>query len=154
MRTWPYFLLGSLVLGLDRLTKALVSGSLRLGESIPLVDGVLQLTRVHNLGGAFGLFPQHRAAFLGLSCGVALGLTLALAAGLLLGRLVRIGGCLLWAGAVGNLIDRLSWGYVLDFVELPRFPVFNVADSAIVVGAVFLGVGLFWRGHETAVRRA
>ena len=151
---WPYFVLASSVLGLDRLTKALVSGSLRPGESTPLLDGVLRLTRVHNLGGAFGLFPQHRAVFLGLSCGVALGLTLALGAGLLTRRLVMIGGALLWAGAVGNLIDRLSWGYVLDFVEFSHFPVFNVADCAIVVGAFFLAVGLFWRGHGPAVHRA
>ena len=151
---WPYFVLASSVLGLDRLTKALVSGSLRPGESIPLLDGVLRLTRVHNLGAAFGLFPQHRATFLGLSCGVALGLALALATGLFSQRLVRIGGSLLWAGAVGNLIDRLSWGYVLDFVEFSHFPVFNVADCAIVVGAFFLAAGLFWRGHGPAFHRA
>lgn len=151
---WPYFVLACSVLGLDRLTKALVSGSLRPGESIPLLDGVLRLTRVHNSGAAFGLFPQHRAVFLGLSCGVALGLTLALGAGLLTRRLVMIGGALLWAGAVGNLIDRLSWGYVLDFVEFSHFPVFNVADCAIVVGAFFLAAGLFWRGHGPAFHRA
>ena len=151
---WPYFVLASSVLGLDRLTKALVSGSLRPGESIPLLDGVLRLTRVHNLGGAFGLFPQHRTVFLGLSCGVALGLTLALGAGLLTRRLVMIGGALLWAGAVGNLIDRLSWGYVLDFIELPHFPVFNVADCAIVVGALLMAIGILWREREATVHRA
>lgn len=108
-----------------------------------MLDGLLRLTRVHNPGGAFGLFPQHRTAFLILSGGVALVLTLAL--GLGGNRWLRLGGALLWAGAWGNFIDRLAYGYVLDFLELPRFLVFNVADSAVVVGAVLLAVGLVWR---------
>ncbi|HIQ00112.1 TPA: signal peptidase II, partial [Candidatus Bipolaricaulota bacterium] len=57
----------------------------------------------------------------------------------------RGGGALLWAGAWGNFIDRFAYGYVLDFLELPRFPVFNLADAAVVVGAVLLAVGLVWR---------
>lgn len=108
-----------------------------------MLDGLLRLTRVHNPGGAFGLFPQHRTAFLILSGGVALVLTFAL--GLGGNRWLRLGGALLWAGAWGNFIDRLAYGYVLDFLELPRFLVFNVADSAVVVGAVLLAVGLVWR---------
>ena len=143
MRRWPYPALGLLILAVDRLTKAWVASSLAPGESVPLLDGLLRLTRVHNPGGAFGLFPQHRTAFLILSGGVALVLTFAL--GLGGNRWLRLGGALLWAGAWGNFIDRLAYGYVLDFLELPRFLVFNVADSAVVVGAVLLAVGLVWR---------
>ncbi|HAF70746.1 TPA: signal peptidase II [Candidatus Acetothermia bacterium] len=154
MRTWPYIVLGGGVLGLDRLAKALVFGGLAPGESLPLLGGVLKLTRVHNLGGAFGLLPQHRTVFLVVSGGIALGLTLFLVLGLLPGRWLRLGGALLGAGAWGNLIDRLSWGYVLDFIQLPGFPVFNVADLAIVVGAGLLALGLLWRGNGTAFRGA
>ena len=143
MRRWPYPALGLLILAADRLTKAWVASSLAPGESVTLLDGLLRLTRVHNPGGAFGLFPQHRTAFLILSGGVALVLTFAL--GLGGNRWLRLGGALLWAGAWGNFIDRLAYGYVLDFLELPRFLVFNVADSAVVVGAVLLAVGLVWR---------
>ena len=143
MRRWPYPALGLFVLAADRLTKAWVAASLAPGESIPLLGNFLHLTRVHNPGGAFGLFPQHRTAFLVISGGVALALTFVL--GLGGNRWLRGGGALLWAGAWGNFIDRFAYGYVLDFLELPRFPVFNLADAAVVVGAVLLAVGLVWR---------
>lgn len=143
MRRWPYPTLGFFILAADRLSKAWAAASLAPGESIPLVDGLLRLTRVHNPGGAFGLFPQHRTAFLILSGGVALALTFVL--GLGGSRWLRAGGALIWAGAWGNFIDRLAYGYVLDFLELPHFPVFNLADAAVVVGAVLLAVGLVWR---------
>ncbi len=145
MRRWPYLALGSLVLAADRLSKWWVAQKLTPGSSSPLLDGFLRLTRVHNPGGAFGLLPQHRLAFLLLSGGLAVALTVALALGPVTNRWLRVGGALLWAGAWGNFIDRLAYGYVLDFLELPRFPVFNLADSAVVVGATVLAVGLMRR---------
>jgi len=154
MRRSPYFLLSGCVLGLDRLSKWLVLRSFLPGESVPVIDGVLRLTRVHNAGGAFGLFPNHRGAFVALSAAVAAGLFAALLFGWLPGRLVRSGASLLLAGAVGNLVDRLSYGFVLDFVELPHFPVFNIADSAIVLGALLMAIGIFWREREATVRSA
>ncbi len=98
---------------------------------------VLRLTRVHNPGGAFGLLPDHTNVLLGVSVAVTL------IVGWMLWRariswVSRSGLTLLWAGTVGNLIDRVRWGYVLDFVQIPYFPVFNVADSAIVLGAALI----------------
>ncbi|HIP99580.1 TPA: hypothetical protein EYH33_03500, partial [Candidatus Bipolaricaulota bacterium] len=81
MRRWPYPALGLFVLAADRLTKAWVAASLSPGESIPLLGDLLHLTRVHNPGGALGLFPQHRTAFLVISGGVALALTFVLGLG-------------------------------------------------------------------------
>jgi signal peptidase II len=145
MRRWPYLALGSLALAADRFTKWWVLRSLAPGESIPLVDGFLRLTRVHNPGGAFGFLPQGRVAFLLLSGGVAVAATWALLLGLPGTRWPRLGLALLWAGAWGNFIDRLLYGHVLDFIEVPHFPVFNLADSAVVAGAALLALGLLWR---------
>lgn len=145
MRRWPYIALGASVLALDRLTKWLVLRGLSLGESFPVVDGVIRVTHIRNPGGAFGILPQHRAAFLIMSGGVAAVLTMLLAVGVPGGRWLRVGVALLCAGAWGNFIDRFAYGSVIDFIEIPRLTVFNVADSAVVLGAVALALGLVWR---------
>lgn len=141
MRRWLLGVAG--VLAVDQGTKAWVTQVLRPGEALPLWPGVLSLTRVHNPGAAFGLFPQGASAFLAVSAAVVAGL----GAMLFMGRLKGLsawGGTFVLAGALGNLLDRLRLGYVLDFLAFPHFPVFNVADSAIVLGAALLAVGIFW----------
>lgn len=141
---WP-LLLAATVLALDQGIKAWALTSLVLGESRPYLGGLVRLTRVHNPGGAFGLFPQHTGAFIAVSAAV----VAVLGAILLLGRwrgTAGAGSALLLGGAVGNLVDRVRWGYVLDFFEIPGFPVFNVADAAIVVGAGLLALALLAGG--------
>ncbi|MGC9529140.1 MAG: signal peptidase II [Candidatus Bipolaricaulaceae bacterium] len=142
MRTFPYWMAALLTVAADQLSKWQAARAVDPGQSVPLAGELLRLTRVHNPGGAFGLFPHHQVAFVGLSCAVAALLTAALIFGWLPGRLPRAGGALLWAGAVGNLVDRLRWGYVLDFLELSLLPVFNLADLAVVAGVGLVGWGL------------
>ena len=135
------FILIFAVLAADQISKALVDANLALGESAPLVGGIVQLTSVHNTGAAWGILPNARWLFL-----IATPVLCLLIALLLIRRRRRIGPlgrvCLsmLLAGAVGNYIDRALLGYVRDMFELcfMRFPVFNVADSAITVGAALL----------------
>ncbi len=133
-------------MALDRLSKWLVELHLPLGGWCGLWDGV-GLTKVYNTGGAFGLLAQHRAIFLAVSGGVTLGLGVLLALGRPRDRWLGTGTALLWAGAVGNFIDRLVYGYVIDFFKVPHFSVFNVADSAIVVGTAILALRLMGRGR-------
>ncbi len=140
MVSWPYFVLAGGVLLLDRLSKYLVAQLLSPGESFPLT-GFLSLTRVHNPGGAFGVLAGGGRLFVVISAGVALWLGVGLWRGWLPGRPARLGGTLLLAGAAGNLIDRLAYGYVVDFLDLGWFPVFNLADAAVVVGAALLAAG-------------
>jgi signal peptidase II len=127
---------------LDQATKAWVRQALPLQESLPLLPGVLRLTHVHNTGSAFSMF-RGAGPLLVLVSLFALVAILRYWLGLRR-RGEPFGAVLLWGlalpfgGAAGNLIDRLRFGYVVDFLELPRFPVFNVADSAITVGAVLL----------------
>jgi len=145
MRSRRSFLLAAAVLALDQGTKAWAGRTLPVGGSRSYLGGLVRLTLVHNPGGAFGLFPEHSGAFIAVSAVV----VAALAALLLLGRwrpLGRVGSALLLGGAAGNLVDRVQWGYVLDFLQVPGLPVFNAADVAIVVGAGLLAVALLRGG--------
>ncbi len=137
MGRWASGVLALCVLGSDQLAKWVVGTHLALGESVPIIGDVVRLTRVHNTGGAFGLLPEHGGLFLGVAAAVSLAGAFALISRRMNGS-TRIGLTIFWAGTVGNLVDRLRWGYVLDFVELPYWPVFNIADAAIVVGAGLL----------------
>lgn len=135
------------VVVLDQWTKALVRGRLELHESLDLVTGWLSLTRVHNTGAAFGMlngvdFP-FKTAVLMLVAGTALAGVAWYAASLPEEqKLARFGLAGVLGGAIGNLIDRATAGYVLDFVDAYwgtwHFWAFNIADAAISVGVVFL----------------
>lgn len=118
----------------DRLTKLLVIADLRVGQSIPVIPDVLHITHVRNPGGAFGFLPRGQLFFTTITLFVFIavityhfvrrpdGLLLNVALGLVLG------------GTAGNLVDRLTVGRVIDWVDFRIFPVFNVADAALVVG--------------------
>jgi len=133
------------VLVLDQVTKALVLAHLPLGGSIPVIPGFFDLTHVHNPGGAFGFLSGMSAEVRSLLF-VAVSL---LAAGLILyfywqtpvrQRFLAAGLSLLFGGAIGNLVDRIRFGVVVDFLDLYagnlHWPAFNVADSAITVGVL------------------
>jgi len=144
MKRWPWFLVAAGVLALDQGSKAVVDLYFAPGDGMPLIPRVLSLLRVHNTGAAFGLFPEGTVAFVVVASAV----TALLGGYLLSGRahgLCGWGAALVVAGALGNLLDRVQRGYVLDFLALPHFPVFNVADSALVLGAFLLGLGLLRR---------
>ena len=105
---------------------------------MPLLPPVLHLTYVQNTGAAFGLFKGQQLLFIGVSVAVIAWIVWELRRGR------SFGGTALWAcglilgGAIGNLIDRLRLGYVIDFLDLRVWPVFNVGDSAITVGVALL----------------
>ncbi len=139
----PFFLIAAIVFVLDQATKSLIRSNLLPGESIP-PDGWFRLTHVTNTGAAFGLFPDQSFILLvttviGVTAIVVYYLYppvqspfLTLALGLQLG------------GAIGNLLDRLRFGHVTDFLDFRVWPVFNMADSAIVVGVCILAFFLIW----------
>jgi len=136
----------------DRLTKLIVSRLMTPAESIPLIGGLLHLTYVRNPGGAFGLFPGRQPLFF---------LTAAAVIGFILVYWLRLRPSDPWlvvglglelGGAVGNLIDRVAWGTVLDFIDVRFWPVFNVADSCIVVGLGMLLVAVVRQARHEAQR--
>lgn len=139
--TWSVL---AVVLGLDQVTKALAVAHLTGSDPVPLVDGVLQLRLLYNPGAAFSF-----------ATGMTWLLTLvAVVVVVVVVRMSRRTGSLVWAvalglllaGATGNLSDRLfrdpgfARGHVVDFIEWPGFPVFNVADAAITCAAALIVV--------------
>jgi signal peptidase II len=127
-----------IVYAVDRFSKLLVLGKMRPGESVAVLPGIFHMTLVLNDGAAFGLFKDRAAFFIAASAAVAalimiygwrekaLGPWLALSLGLILG------------GSLGNLVDRLTYGIVVDYFDFRVWPVFNVADSAICAGTGLL----------------
>lgn len=139
------FAIAAVVAAIDQLLKAMVVTRFAVGESVTLVPGILYLSRVHNTGLAFGLFGG-RNQFLAFLAGiVALGVGWSLWRESFPGRWGRLGGALVLGGAMGNLVDRLARGYVVDYVDFRFFPAFNVADAAVVVGAVVVALAFLWR---------
>jgi signal peptidase II len=140
------------IIVVDQATKALVRSSVALFDSRPLVPGLVDLAHVRNEGVAFGLFNGSSLPHKWI-------LTTALALAALIGisyyarhlrggeKIARIGLSMILGGALGNLIDRLWAGYVLDFVDVYwrqwHFWAFNVADACISIGAVLVFVDLF-----------
>lgn len=167
-------LLAALLVGLDQLSKAWVVGSMPLGASEPLGLG-FSITHSRNTGAAFGLLRDLSVPLgplvidgtflLGLlSAAVSLALTIYLLANRgKLGALTGTALALVLAGAAGNMIDRFRLGYVVDFIHFRvgwfDFPVFNVADTCVVVGAGLLIVstlvadGARRPGEEQAPKR-
>lgn len=117
-----------------------------------VVDHVLSLTVTRNAGAAFGLFQNFRPAFLLIAVVVVAGILIyysRLPAG---DWPTRLGLALIAGGAIANAYDRGVKGSVIDFIQVPHWPIFNVADSAITVGVAILLLGTVWRGGRT--RRA
>ena len=138
---WDIIIFLSGVLGvvlIDRLTKNFFAGFLGLNESIAVIPHVIHFSLVHNTGIAFGFFKD---------CGAVFIIIPVILTGLLiynvyyyrhspqLSRIYIVAFSLILGGAIGNLIDRITLGYVIDFIDFRVWPVFNVADSAITIGA-------------------
>jgi signal peptidase II len=129
--------IASAVFVVDQAIKFLVESSMRVGQSISLVPGLLDLTYIKNDGGAFGILGGSRLILLAGSA-IAVVVVLWL---LFSGRptkLTTLGGGLILGGAAGNLLDRLGSGEVTDYVHFSFWYIFNAADAAIVVGVGLL----------------
>jgi signal peptidase II len=134
-----FTLVAGLVLLVDRLSKFVVMAQMSEGQSIPLIPPFLYITYVQNRGAAFG-FLQGKVVLLSAIAVVCLLLILTQWKMIMAkSSFVRWGVVIALAGALGNLIDRLRWGAVIDFVDIRIF-VFNPADVAIVLGVALL----FW----------
>lgn len=143
------------IITLDQITKIIALDRLGDGRVVPIIDGILQLRLVRNPGAAFGLAGDFTVVLALIVIGVIVVILRMSRRLTSLPWAVALGGML--GGAIGNLIDRLFRepgplrGRVIDFIELPNFPVFNIADSAVVGGAVLVALlslrGITHDGH-------
>ena len=128
--------LAALVVVADRVTKYLVVTNMTEGQSLPVVEGIFHWTYVLNPGAAFGMMAHNRILFLAVGAAV-------VAAVWYFRRDILAEGPLVRSGALGNLWDRVQTGLVVDFFDFRVWPVFNVADIAICVGAALVVLGIF-----------
>ena len=136
-------LISAVIVALDQITKTIILNSLELYHSIKIIPGFFNITHIHNPGGAFGFLANQSSAirvivFLFVSI---------LALGFILyfyhktpetHKMLATGFALIFGGAIGNLIDRVRFGTVVDFLDVYiknlHWPAFNIADSAITIG--------------------
>ena len=139
-----YALLVAALVAVDQLVKYLVVQNIPLGQHVPFLPHILDLTYVQNTGAAFSLFNQHTWILTLISLVMSVILAVALVKKFFRHPLGRVCLSLLLAGAVGNLIDRALQGYVVDMfnVLFMNFAVFNVADICVVVGGI--GAALYY----------
>lgn len=136
------FIIAGSVLLADQASKAGIRHSMPIGESIPLIPGILHLTHVKNYGAAFGILQNQQIIFLLVSVAIILSILFYYWRAGKGDRLVTVSLGLVLGGAVGNFIDRAISQRVTDFIDLRFWPVFNLADSAIVVGVILLSIVL------------
>ena len=139
--------LAAALLGLDQWVKHYVTVNIPLGESQPLLPGLVELRTVHNYGAAWSSFSGMRWALVAVTAAIVLAVAV-----LLIRRIVRhplgvAAGFLILSGGIGNILDRVRLGYVVDMFHLefwPSYPVFNVADICVVCGAALAAVYYLW----------
>jgi signal peptidase II len=144
-----------LVIAVDQLTKAWVRSALEANDSVRVLGDWVRITYIHNEGAAFGLHVGEHSSLVFLILAVAasslvLYLYLTTAPG---ERLQRVALGLILGGALGNIIDRIRWNMVVDFLQVGvgghYWPIFNVADSAVTVGAVLLAYAYLFRSSRS-----
>lgn len=151
-----YAIIAVVVLILDQWLKYWVTVNITLGTGdAPLIDGVVKLVNVHNDGAAFGMLgdvPYMKWVFIGLTVLLAVAVIVLLAKKVFHGKFASLCLVLILAGAVGNCIDRLMHGYVVDMfkLEFVNFAVFNVADAVLVVSCLLFIIYLFVGGGGEA----
>jgi signal peptidase II len=143
------FITVSVIFFLDRFTKIYIIKNFLLNQTAPLIKGILYFTLVHNRGAAFGILKNQLPVFIFTAVVTVILIYLNLKKNKKKTlSLYYFSLSLILAGALGNLVDRLIFGYVIDFIDLRFWPVFNIADSAITVGAILLGYHIIFRGGQ------
>lgn len=139
-----FFTVALFVFALDRASKLWIVNHLDPSETRPLLEGALYLTFLRNPGAAFGLFAYQTPYLIAVSL-ILIVLTVIVAHFTSHHKTLRTGLAVMLGGAAGNLFDRLQTGYVVDFIDLRFWPVFNFADVAIVAGVSLIAIGLIAR---------
>ncbi|HYI17043.1 MAG TPA: signal peptidase II [Thermomicrobiales bacterium] len=144
---------------LDQLSKRIVLETIGPDgsrDAVEIIPGVLQFRFVRNTGSAFGMFQGNSDILKVLAIVAVVGLFVYYARTASRDWIISLALGLQLGGALGNIVDRFRHGYVVDFIDFPRFPTFNVADSAITVGVILLMYAMLFRDsqlHDTPDRQ-
>ena len=145
-----YLILCAVLVAADILTKYLTTQNLDVGSTIPLIDGVFHLTHIRNTGAAFSILSGQRFFLILLPIAVVFALLIYVIVKKPQNKLLLLSFSMIISGGIGNLIDRISLGYVIDFLDfrLIDFPVFNVADIWVTCGAALFVILLLFSKEE------
>lgn len=147
-----YYIIAILIIGLDQLTKWLIVKNMELGESITVIENFLYITSHRNRGAAWGILQGQMWFFYIITAVVIVGIVYYMVKYAKGKNLLGLSLGLLLGGAIGNFIDRLFRKEVVDFVDTYifgyDFPIFNVADSALVIGVALLMIQMFREERE------
>lgn len=133
-----------LIIFFDQLTKSLIAKNFEMSQSLPILNNIFHLTFVKNTGAGFGILKGYNALLIIISLAVI---------GIIFyyykqirenGTLLQIIAAFVLGGTIGNLTDRITLGYVIDFLDFRIWPVFNIADSFVTIGIIGLVI-YFWR---------
>lgn len=141
-----YYLLIVVLVAVDQIVKYLIQANVDLNQTIPVIDGVFHITYIQNFGAAFSILQNQRLLLLIVSGAAILALfTYLVWKKKAMHWMASLSFSLIIAGGIGNLIDRFTKGYVVDFFDFRIWPIFNVADVAVCCGCCLLiFYVLFW----------
>ena len=140
-------LLALALLVLDQWSKAWITANLPLGETLEFLPGIVELRTVHNYGAAWSSFSGMRWLLVAVTAVIVLAVAVVLIRRIVRHPLGVAAGFLILSGVLGNIIDRVRLGYVVDMFHLefwPSYPTFNVADICVVCGAVLAAIYYLW----------
>jgi len=132
-----------IVILLDQIIKYIVSKYIQPSQSIPIIKDIIHLTYIQNTGAGFGILKGWNAILIFVSL-IIIGIILFYFDRIIKEKQIHIPIALILGGAIGNLIDRVFLGHVIDFIDFRIWPAFNISDSCITIGALWLIV-YFWR---------
>jgi len=151
VKSRPYYIIFIVVaivlLWFDRFTKNLVMTHMNIGDAIPSADSFFAIRYTINTGVSFSLLEGHTGALIAMQAVLLVVISAAFIVTYvkLWHPLLQTGLCWIAAGGAGNLVDRVSYGYVVDFISVGSFPVWNFADMCVVGGCILLGIFLLFR---------
>ena len=136
-----YVLLIVAILVVDRAVKMKVAGGMSVGDSIPVIGDFFHITYVQNTGAAFSMLQNHPTILIVLpAIVIGIGIIFVLVKSKSYKKIFLVSVSMMCAGGLGNLTDRLAYGYVIDMFDFGKFPVFNVADIMVCVGCGLLAL--------------
>ncbi len=134
------------IVAVDRITKFYVEEYLDLGERVPVLGNFFVITRVNNSGAAFGLLQGFNIVFV-LAALIVMGLLIYFYRDIIQDTLLTIASSLVLGGTIGNMLDRLYFGYVVDYLDFAYWPTFNISDMFLTVGVALLAFYLWKTSH-------
>ncbi len=147
-----YIILSIVIFAADMVTKYFVHRKMEPYDSIPVIKNIFHITYVQNTGAAFSILKGKIFFFAAVSVIITLIIIFIMIKYPIKEKILGIAMAMVLGGAVGNLIDRLRYGYVVDFLDFRIWPVFNIADCAIVVGTLILAYLITFRAEPGSLQ--